>query len=105
MFINLCPHTIHLPNGLSLPPSGEVARCTERDMLAGNVEGVPIITRQYSNVTGLPAPQPNVWLIVSSMVRTAMPKRTDLLSPGTLARDADGNITGCLNLIITDPAA
>ena len=44
--------------------------------------------------------QPDVLLIVSAMVRQALPDRKDLASPGDLVRDENGAVIGCGNLII-----
>lgn len=100
MFINLTPHTIHLPTG-DVPPSGIVARCAEITAPAGEIEGVPIVTRCYGAVENLPSVRPYVWYIVSHMCRVACPERFDLVSPGDLTRDDKGRITGCTNLVIS----
>jgi len=99
MFVNLTPHEIHLPIGI-VSPSGVVARCDEVSEQCGEVEGVPIISRRYGEVRGLPSNKMGVWLIVSHMCRVACPERRDLLSPGDLTRDEKGQITGCTNLVV-----
>lgn len=40
-----------------------------------------------------------IYLLVSAMVREALPLRKDLVSPGQLLRDDDGNVIGCLGLV------
>lgn len=100
--VNCTPHTLHLPTG-DLEPSGILPRCKEWDHSEGEVNGIPLITRHYGAVYDLPDPQPDTLYIVSLVVRQALPKRTDLASPGTLVRDAQGNITGCTNLVVNHP--
>lgn len=104
-FVNLCPHVMHLPNGESLPAAETPARCAEVDEPWGSWNGVPLIMRQYTEVTALPAQQPDVMLIVSLIVRNALPHRQDLCSPGTLIRDAEGNIIGCKNMAVGHPSS
>lgn len=47
-------------------------------------------------IVGLPEPEPNTVLIVAKAVTDAAPRsRGDLMSPGRLIRDEDGNVVGC----------
>lgn len=47
-------------------------------------------------IVGLPDPDDNIVLIVSRAVADAAPpNRGDLMSPGRLIRDEDGNVVGC----------
>lgn len=98
-FVNLTPHTINLIQKRLFPPSGTIARCKEISKDAGKIDGVPLIYRRYVNIEGLPEPKDDVIYIVSHIVRTALPRRKDLISPGDLFRDNDGNIIGCTNFI------
>ena len=98
-FVNLTPHTIHLPTG-DVPPSGIVARCSEETEYRATVEGVPFVFRNYGEVSGVPEAEGNTWFIVSHMCRVALPYRLDLVSPGDLTRNESGQITGCTNLVI-----
>lgn len=95
---NLTPHAISLPDRV-IPPSGPIARCAEVTAPAGTVDGLELIRRSYGEVTNLPASQADTYYIVSSLVRTALPARLDLLSPGDIIRDANGKIVGVQNLI------
>lgn len=99
MIFNLTPHEIAI-NGILIQPCGCVARCTERTINVGDFHGIPLVLRDYGEVEDLPEPEPDTLLIVSHMVRTAQPDRTDLASPGDLIRDADGRIIGCKNLVV-----
>jgi hypothetical protein len=98
-FINLTPHTVNVM-GLSIEPSGQVARCKEISEVFGYFAGVQMINRTYGEVEDLPEPQSGVVYIVSALVRMALPDRWDLASPGDLIRDENGQITGCENLVI-----
>jgi len=99
--INLTPHDIHVGTKVFLA-SGVVARCSEYPTILPKWEellGVPIAKMSYGAVEGLPDQQLDVYYIVSSLVRTALPKRQDLLSPGGLIRDDQGRPCGSTYLI------
>lgn len=100
---NLTPHAINIitPAGtVTLAPSGAVARCTQTSTPAGEVNGIALSRTVFGAVTGLPEPVEGVILVVSALVRAALPSRTDLASPGELVRDAAGNVVGCKGLIV-----
>lgn len=97
-FINLTPHAI-VACGLTIAPSGNIARVATRNETVGDADGVPLTRQVIGAVEGLPEPTDTI-LIVSAMVRCAVPHRTDVASPGDLVRDAAGNVVGCRNLII-----
>jgi hypothetical protein len=103
MIRNLTPHAITVcgQDGAILrviPPDGQVARVSVRSTPAGDVDGLPACTDQTGEVTGLPEPVPGVWLLVSLAVRSALPGRSDLVSPGDLIRGPDGQPVGCKGL-------
>lgn len=100
MFVNLTPHPITLVNGPTIAPSGSVARCSSTSTEVGTHEGVTLVRTVFGAVTGLPEPTSGTVFIVSALVRTALPGRTDLASPGDLVRDEAGNVVGCRNLIV-----
>jgi hypothetical protein len=84
--INLTPHAIviRLIDGTdsTIPPSGVVARVIHEEKVTGYLHGVvPIITRVYMGVHGLPEGDEPV--LVSSMVLSALPAG----SPGVYAPD------------------
>lgn len=101
--INLCPHAIHIHTKfgkISIEPSGEVARCEEITKPVYLLdEAIPIVSKAYSLVTGLPDPQAGTIYLVSMLVRSTLPNRSDLLSPGDAVRDEKGVIIGCTNLV------
>lgn len=102
MIVNLTPHAITIvsPDGgkTVIDPSGEIARVTETHTPAGTVDGVPIVTVTYGEVTGLPAGDGECAYIVSALVAAALPHRSDLLVPVGQIRDEAGRIAGCTGL-------
>lgn len=94
-FINLTPHIITTvgEGGLieSFPPSGQVARVSsvKKEVAPG------YFLQRLGEVQDLPAPVAGTLLIVSGMVRDAVPHRTDVISPGELVRGEDGQPKGC----------
>ena len=77
-FLNYTPHAIVLNDGTSYPSLG-VARVANT-FTGFDADGICDVV--YGDVTGLPAPQPGVRLIVSAMVLAAS-DRTDLVAPAT----------------------
>lgn len=97
-FVNLTPHVINvLSDGeevMNLPPSGDVARVAAEKRKVDSIDGVPVFQTTFGSIEGLPAPQDGTIYVVSLLVASAA-KRPDVLSPGTLVRDAKGNPVGC----------
>jgi hypothetical protein len=77
-FINLTPHDIVLNNGTIYPPSGEVARVGSEFIDAEH----GFVSIKYTDIQGLPKPQPNTFYIVSSMVKSTT-DRKDVIAPAT----------------------
>jgi hypothetical protein len=95
-FVNLTPHTINeVTTGLNLPPSGVVARVAVSNTVIDVINGVEIYATTYGEVLDLPEPKLGVYYIVSSLVLLACPDRKDLLAPGEIVRNADGQPIGC----------
>ena len=92
--INLTPHVINIRRAdgsvIDIPPSGQVARCAETRVPAGEIAGIGVTIAVYGAVEGLPEPERNTIYIVSAIVLTRVPERKDVFAPGTLIRDADG---------------
>lgn len=59
---------------------------------------IPTTRTVFGRPVGLPEPKTDVWLIVSQLVKSALPDRTDLLVPTDIVRDANGSIIGCRSL-------
>lgn len=93
--INLTPHAITCAlTGRTFPASGSVARVSSTTTPAGDIDGIPTFVTAYGDVTGLPDAQDGVFLLVSGMVFGASTRR-DLIAPGDLVRDANGQPVGC----------
>ena len=111
--INLMKHTCTIElagHTLSLPPSGTVAEVETEHAILGEisfsegVEGlqVPIVTRSFSEVKGLPEPAADTVYLVSSMVLAAVPNRRDVFSPdsgNTAKRNEKGHVVSVSRLI------
>ena len=77
--INLTPHPVNVimddGSNITIDPSGVVPRCS-----AANTVVAPGFTQSIlGDVTGLPAQQDGVLLIVGALVRSACPDRDDLI--------------------------
>jgi hypothetical protein len=100
--INCTPHAVvlHRSDGTvtAFSPSGSVARCDEVRGAAGALDGAPVFSTRFGQVTGLPEPEPETVYIVSALVRGALAgSRTDVVSPDTgtgAVRDDAGRIVG-----------
>lgn len=108
MLKNLTPHEvcIYKLNGVTsdldlvIEAGEEVARIScEYVKVNKRVEGIDMYRTVFGEVTGLPDYSEGIYLLVSTMVREALPLRSDLVSPGQLLRDDDGNVIGCLGLV------
>ena len=93
MIRNFTPHVINTPTA-ALPSMG-IARVEMARVIVGEVEGVPITRSASGAVSGLPAQEAGIFLIVSRIVAAALPERRDLLFPDELLRDAAGRVVGC----------
>lgn len=100
--INLTPHAVTViiddQQQITIPPSGQVARCTEITESNGavNLDGfqIPVVKKRFGQVLNLPPKQEGVYYIVSLAVAQAA-RRDDLLIPDELVRDKNGVILGC----------
>jgi len=107
MFKNLTPHAVNILDTegknivtLDKPIQGtELPRVSTQKELRFEHEGVPVSSSEFGDVDNLPDQEEGVYLVVSGMVRAALPDRKDLLSPGDLVRGADGNPVGCCGLV------
>jgi len=102
-FINLTPHTNSVCNAsgevvLALPASGAVARVASSSVSRESGLGFDFNSVSYGEVSGLPDAAEGVMLVVSAMVRSALPGRKDLASPGELVRNSEGQPVGCKGL-------
>ena len=108
-FVNLTPHdiTVVLPDTQTennrrrvFHRDGTVARVSQIATVVETIDDIVISTVKFGSVVGLPKPVDGIRFIVSSMVKSAEPNRTDLVSPGDLVRDENGNVIGCKGFYI-----
>lgn len=100
---NMTPHEVKICglNGVFTLPKCEVAIPRVETTTTGfglvELEGklVTAIAQDINDVIDLPDYQDGIFLLVSAMVRLALPNRLDLLSPGELQRNSEGQPIGC----------
>ena len=101
---NFTPHNVVIVMNETkiVIPSDGIARVTEAKTVAPSidVDGVIVETfkSSFGEVENLPPQEEGVMVIVSAMAADAAKDRNDLLVPGELVRDNDGNIIGCKSL-------
>lgn len=102
--INLTPHivTICREDGTLIQEfeSQGLTRLTQKTIIIGEVNGIPITKTEFGEVEGLPKQKEGIMYIVSRLILTACTDRSDLLVPNELVRDDKGNIIGCKSLAI-----
>lgn len=108
--LNLTPHEVNIVHEwghvVTVPPDGTVARVeTVRGSVGcgyiyapDGLTRISVSSSRAGKVIGLPEPQEGVTIIVSAMVRMAVPERMDVFSPGELIRDGRGQPIGCKGL-------
>ena len=105
-YINLTPHALQVKSMdggfITILPDAEGPARVIYDHLPpeqvtiGGSEVAVAVAGKPREIIGLPDPQPDIVFIVAKAVADAAPRhRGDLISPGRLLRDADGNVTGC----------
>ncbi len=115
--INLTPHPIQLLDGSNcnfdikcrsyrvdgdviviktFAPEGICPRCSQKEQLVDNIDGIDIFRMEFGKVDNLPQEQEDTYYIVSALVAQACPDRKDFLIPAHMVRNAEGRILGCL---------
>jgi hypothetical protein len=103
---NYTPHEVSIFSSLgekieTLPTLG-IARVLETTTTGIPVNGIPVVSKKYSEVTGLPEPEDGVIFVVSQMVLSAMKDRRDIMCPDTgsesSVRDSEGKLLGVRRL-------
>lgn len=100
--LNLTPHCINVVDSegealMSFPSEG-IARLSTTTEVVGSVNGIPLTKTVFGEVEGLPEEKEGTFIIVSAMVKSALPERHDLLVPGLQVRDDQGRVIGCKSL-------
>ena len=85
---------------LDLPPCGIVPRCSQSEECVLVINDIALTRQTFGEVVDLPEPEKDVMLVVSRLVASACPDRSDLLVPGPLVRDSEGKVIGCKGLSI-----
>lgn len=103
MIINKTPHPVHILDGdnnviKTFHKDGELIRLKSETVRHSDIDGVPTSRTVFGNPEGLQDQVDGVYYIVSQLVKSALPNRSDLLVPAEVVRDADGNIIGCRSL-------
>jgi hypothetical protein len=105
--VNLCPHpVVILREGqppMVLPASDRPARVQLEEAPVGELHGVPLLSQSLTGAE-LPEAREDRVLVVSHIVRSAHPERTDLLSPARLVRDEAGAVIACEALAVNQLA-
>ena len=99
---NLTSHAITIVDS-----EGKVVRTIESSGLVrlsvktenqGEIDGIPLSKTIFGEPVGLPEFNCDTLLIVSQLVKTAFPMRSDLVVPAEMVRDEKGGILGCKSL-------
>ena len=103
--INKTPHAVYILNedGTVLrvfPKSNGMIRVKENVTNMPNIDGIPICSTRWSKTVDVPKYVEGIYYIVSQLVKNAMPKRKDFLTPKGAVRDDKGNVIGCTHLDI-----
>jgi len=103
---NLTSHPVDIHGEtahLTLPPEANATpRIIETSTARGTVDlnglTVPLLQVTASHVSGLPAPEQGILLVVARVVAEAAPERDDLVVPYEPVRDPQGAVVGCRSL-------
>ncbi|UCE64952.1 MAG: hypothetical protein JSU85_08685 [Candidatus Zixiibacteriota bacterium] len=101
--INMTPHPVNIVDRdeniiITFPKSDLMIRLSQRTESAGEVNGIPLTKTVFGKAENLPPFKKGRFFIVSQLVKSALPDRTDLLVPAEVVRDNEGNIVGCRSL-------
>ena len=87
-----------------------LARVATKEERVGTINGVPVYRTTYTEVEGLPEPEPGTVYIVSLLVLQALQarrvQRSDVVAPNTsptpngAVRDAQGRIVGVRSFVV-----
>jgi hypothetical protein len=81
------------------PKSDDPIRLSAETVRADSLpDGTPTSKTVFGEPYGLPPFERGKFYIVSQLIKSAIPERTDLLVPAEVVRDDKGNIMGCKSL-------
>lgn len=102
--INCTPHEITIvKNGeiIQTFPRGEIIpRLAQKTIEYGSLNNVPLTKTEFGETENLPDEKEGIFFIVSRLVMSANPDRSDLLVPNGIVRDEGGVIIGSESLAI-----
>ena len=105
--INLTPHSITFMTPEKdvlaiIEPSGSITRVSAKTETTGSIvfngSAIPVSETVFGEVEGLPDPKDGTIFVVSSLVASRVPERTDVFIPAESVRDEAGRIIGALSL-------
>ena len=100
--VNMTPHVLNIiaADGsiVDIQPSGNIARVASSSAVVSTINGINVSQQTFGDVTGLPAAEEGVILIVSRMVKDRVANRADVMVPGAPVRDEGGKIVGASGL-------
>ena len=102
MIKNMTPHDVNIVddkgNVIGTFPSDGLIRLKAETISVGHHDGVRLSSTKFGNPEGLPKEKAGTLLIVSQLVKSALPERNDLVVPAEIIRDENGQIIGCKSL-------
>ena len=101
--INKTPHAVYLLREdhsilRVFPKSNGMIRVKENVKDIEPIDGIPVSSTSWGKTNEVPDYMEGTFYIVSQLVKNALPKRKDLLTPKGAVRDDKGNLIGCLRL-------
>lgn len=102
VIVNMTPHPVNIIDGdgteiARFESAGQI-RLAATTVQAEPIAGIPTSRTVFGAAEGLPEAIEGTWFIVSQIIKSALPDRTDLLVPAEVVRDSDGQIVGCRSL-------
>lgn len=108
VLLNYTPHPINLHTGLGVATIESLGEARASELTVDTItigwdqygdcgmsQDVPLSSKKYGAVSGLPEPREGVLYIVSTLIQQALPNRVDLVSPDQIIRDPAGRVIGC----------
>ena len=99
---NLTPHVLNIVSAdgtvVNIEPSGIVPRISTSQEIVEVINGINVSHEVLGDVIDLPAPEEGVVLVVSRLVASAVNGRNDVLVPGNLLRNEQGQVIGANGL-------
>ena len=101
--LNTTPHAVVVVNEknetvCSFEKSNISVRLSVKTEQGEPLGNIPTTKTVFGEPEGLPDFQEGTFYIVSQLVKSALPNRTDLLVPAEVVRDNNGAIIGCRSL-------